>query len=166
MVTQALIVANLVVYLVGASGSFFDRFDPEALASRNRTYVYDYAISRDRAIVIDRTKDVGKRKAAPFRLAEDFSDTRWKRVLRFKPGDLSVADRLRFDINGPAGTDRLKGDFLFEMSDPSYSARYEMDLADSPARFGDNEFGVTLIEANSDLKGWTPVVWCVCLGSP
>ena len=33
MVTQALIVANLVVYLVGASGSFFDRFDPEALAS-------------------------------------------------------------------------------------------------------------------------------------
>ena len=33
MVTQALIVANLVVYLVGASGSFFDRFDPEALAN-------------------------------------------------------------------------------------------------------------------------------------
>jgi hypothetical protein len=139
---------------IGAWTMMKEMHDPEALQDHDRAYGYD--ISSDREISLDRGQDVGRRRTIPFRVAEDFSDNSWKRALRFKPGDLSVADRLRFDINGTDVTDRLRGDFVLEMSDPPNSARYQIDLAGSPVRFGDNEFGATLIEANPDLQAWTP----------
>jgi len=129
--------------------------DPEALTKRERTYFYDHTLSPDRVIVINRQRDVGQRKAVKFRVAEDFNDSSWKYTLRFKPKDLSIADKLEFDINGVAVTERLESDFLFLMCDPPNSARYMLDLAGSPAVYGDNEFGVTLIEANPDLQECT-----------
>ena len=128
--------------------------DMKSLKERDRSYVYD--ISSSREITLERVKEIVQRKTVAFRVAEEISDDSWKRMLRFKPGDLSVADRLRFDINGTDITDRLQGDFVFEMSDPPNSARYEINLAGSPVRFGDNEFGVTLLRANRDLQSWTP----------
>ena len=130
--------------------------DPEALDKKERRYVYDHEISPDRLLTIDRTKDVGKRKAIPFRVAEDFSDRSWRRWMRFKPNDLSVADRIEIDVNGVPVTDRLQSDFLFLMCDPPNSARFCFDLEGTAVRYGDNELGVTLVEANGDLEEWTP----------
>jgi len=129
---------------------------PEALAKLERRYFYDHTLYPDRRLEIDRTKDVGKRKSIPFRIAEDFSDTSWHREMRFKPNDLSAADKVEFDINGESITDRLRSDFLFEMCDPPNSARYFLDLEGTAVRHGDNELGVTLIEANPYLQEWTP----------
>jgi len=130
--------------------------DPEALDKKERRYFYDHEISPDRLLTIDRTKDVGKRKAIPFRVAEDFSDRSWRRWMRFKPNDLSVADKIEIDVNGVSVTDRLQSDFLFLMCDPPNSARLCFDLEDTAVRYGDNELGVTLIEANPHIEEWTP----------
>lgn len=130
--------------------------DPEKLTRMERRYVYDAGISAERLLRIDRGKDVGQRKAVPFRVAEDFSDTTWQRTLRFKPNDLSVVDKIRFDINGKSVTDRLQSDFLFLMSDPPNSGRYCLDLPDTAAKYGDNEMGATMLESNPDLQVWNP----------
>lgn len=130
--------------------------EPETPETRERRYFYDYEISPDRLLTIDRTKDVGRRKAIPFRVAEDFSDRSWRRWMRFKPNDLSVADKIEIDVNGVSVTDRLKSDFLFLMCDPPNSARLCFDLEGTAVRYGDNELGVTLVEANPDLAEWTP----------
>ena len=140
---------------IGSWTMLREMHEPETLMSRERAYFYDHTLGPDRALVIDRLRDVGKRQAVKFRVAEDFSDSSWKYTLRFKPNDLSVADKLQFDINGTPVTDRLTSDFLFLMCDPPNSARYMLDLAGSPARYGDNEFGVTLLEANPELREWT-----------
>ncbi len=132
--------------------------EPEQLARRERRYYYDrysHQPSSDRLLQIDRTTDVGKRKAMPFRVFEDFADSSWQRILRFKPNDLTVADRIEYDINGQPITDLLRSDFVFEMCDPPNSARYCVDLAATAVRRGDNELGVTLLEANPELRQWT-----------
>jgi len=129
---------------------------PETLDKNERRYFYDHKISPGRLLTIDRIKDVGRRKAIPFRVAEDFSDRSWRRWMRFKPNDLSVADKIEIDVNGVPVTDRLKSDFLFLMGDPPNSARLCFDLEDTAVRYGDNELGVTLVEANPHLQEWTP----------
>ena len=130
--------------------------DPEALGKKERRYFYDHEISPDRLLIIDRIKDVGKRKAIPFRVAEDFADRSWRRWMRFKPNDLSIADKIEIDVNGVRVTDRLESDFVFLMADPPNSARFCFNLDGTAVRYGDNELGVTLLEANPDLQEWTP----------
>ena len=96
---------------VGAWTMIKEMHDMKSLKERNRSYVYD--ISSSREITLERVKKIGQRKTVAFRVAEENSDDSWKRMLRFKPGDLSVADRLRFDINGTDITERLQGDLVF-----------------------------------------------------
>ena len=130
--------------------------DPEKLTRMERCYVYDAGSSAERLLWIDCGKEVGKRKAVPFRVAEDGSDTAWQRTLRFKPNDLSMVDKIRFDINGKSVTDRLGFDFLFLMSDPPNSGCYCLDLLDTAGKYGDNELGATLLDSNPDFQVWNP----------
>ncbi|MFH0963185.1 MAG: hypothetical protein V2A58_04140 [Planctomycetota bacterium] len=130
--------------------------EPEEVGKRERRYSYDHQISPERFLTFDRTKDTGKRKAIPFRVAEDFSDRSWRRWMRFKPNDLSVGDKIEIDVNGVSVTERLVSDFVFFMCDPPNSGRFCFDLEGTAARTGDNELGVTLVAANPELEEWTP----------
>lgn len=128
--------------------------DPAALITRARAYPYDHTVAPDRVISIDRNRDEGRRQVLRFRIAEDFSDSSWRRVLTVVPHDLSTHDRVAFDINGDEVTDRVGNDFLFDMCDPPGTARLELDLADTAVRRGDNELGVTLVRANPHIRSW------------